>query len=80
LYKSRKAAAFYLFLHKLTVNQILQVNNNHTYHLRCTIKMHYATILAALSFAIGAQAWAQSGNGEWIANDTKYYGFENARK
>jgi hypothetical protein len=42
--------------------------------------MHYATILAALSFGIGAQAWAQSGSGEWIANDTKYYGFENARK
>ncbi|KAI6753927.1 hypothetical protein HG530_013103 [Fusarium avenaceum] len=40
--------------------------------------MHYATILAALSFGIGAQAWAQSGNGEWIANDTKYYGFANA--
>jgi hypothetical protein len=42
--------------------------------------MHYVTILVALFFVIGAQAWAQSGSGEWIANDTKYYGFENARK
>ncbi|KAM0232486.1 hypothetical protein ACHAP5_010711 [Fusarium lateritium] len=34
--------------------------------------MHYTSILAALSFGVGAHAWAQSGNGEWIAND-RYY-------
>ncbi|GAB7334592.1 hypothetical protein MBLNU13_g06564t1 [Cladosporium sp. NU13] len=40
--------------------------------------MQFSTIITALSFSIGAHAWAQAANGEWIANDTKYYGFENA--
>lgn len=71
---------FIFFLHKLTITSILQTNNNHSYHLLYITKMLYATILAALSFGIGAQAWAQSGNGQWIAHDTKYYGFENGRK
>jgi hypothetical protein len=42
--------------------------------------MQFSAIIAAISFSIGAHAWAQAANGEWIANDTKYYGFENARK
>lgn len=48
--------------------------------IHCTIKMQFTTIITALSFGLGAHAWAQAGNGEWITNDTKYYGFENARK
>lgn len=31
--------------------------------------MQFATILTALSFGIGAHAWAQAANGEWIANN-----------
>ncbi|KAH6949110.1 hypothetical protein DER45DRAFT_620239 [Fusarium avenaceum] len=31
--------------------------------------MQLTTILTALSFGIGAHAWAQAANGEWIANN-----------
>lgn len=31
--------------------------------------MQFTTMLTALSFGIGAQAWAQAANGEWIANN-----------
>ncbi|KAI9146928.1 putative alpha-galactosidase D [Paramyrothecium foliicola] len=40
--------------------------------------MHYATLLTALSFGVGAHAWAQSGQGEWIAHNTgPIHGFPN---
>jgi hypothetical protein len=34
--------------------------------------MQFATILSAIAFVTGAHAWAQAGNGEWIANNQPY--------
>lgn len=34
--------------------------------------MQFYTVLSSIAFAIGAQAWAQAGNGEWIANNELY--------
>ncbi|KAM0277709.1 hypothetical protein ACHAO9_012459 [Fusarium lateritium] len=31
--------------------------------------MQFTIIFTALSFGIGAHAWAQAANGEWIANN-----------
>lgn len=82
VYKQREDTASQILLHHLTINHLFLINNtNHTLPFtRCIVKMQFTTIITALSFSLGAHAWAQAGNGEWIANDTKYYGFENARK
>jgi hypothetical protein len=42
--------------------------------------MQFTAVITALSFGIGAHAWAQAANGEWIANEYTYYGFQDARK
>ncbi|KAI1073029.1 hypothetical protein LB507_008960 [Fusarium sp. FIESC RH6] len=34
--------------------------------------MQFSTVLSAIAFAASAQAWAKSGNGEWIANNELY--------
>ncbi|KAH7198999.1 uncharacterized protein B0J16DRAFT_331467 [Fusarium flagelliforme] len=34
--------------------------------------MQFSTVLSAIAFATGAHAWAQAGNGEWIANNQPY--------
>ncbi|WZH40723.1 uncharacterized protein QYS62_001661 [Fusarium acuminatum] len=34
--------------------------------------MQFTTIFSTVAFATGAYAWAQSGNGEWIANNELY--------
>jgi hypothetical protein len=34
--------------------------------------MQFTTIISTITFATGAYAWAQSGNGEWIANNELY--------
>jgi hypothetical protein len=60
-------------LRQLTITSPLKsTHNNHIYYILYISKMQFTTILSAITFATGAYAWAQSGNGEWIANNELY--------
>ena len=74
--------ALHVSLHQFTFTQFFpaKFTNCTSYPLVVSSEMQFSIIITALSFSIGAHAWAQAANGEWIANDTKYYGFENARE